>query len=143
MESSAAPSDRGRTADGLAAGVRQVRIHAAEMVRAGENQHTKHKSKMKTKTKAGITNKTPWKIGKNYFIRTVTHHYTGRLEQVFPGELVISQAAWIADDGRFSQALATGEFNEVEMYPPNSLVILGRGAIIDATILPRIPSTTN
>lgn len=74
----------------------------------------------------------PWQIGANYFIRTVTHHYTGRLEAVYQKELVLSEAAWIADDGRFHTALSTGEFNEVEPFISN--VIIGRGSIIDASI---------
>jgi hypothetical protein len=73
----------------------------------------------------------PWKIGKIYFIRTVTHHLTGRLIKVFPQELVIEDAAWIADDGRFSDALKKGEFNEVEPFPDGP-VIVGRASLIDA-----------
>lgn len=73
----------------------------------------------------------PWQIGANYFIRTVTHHYTGRLEAVYQKELVLSECAWIADDGRFHTALTTGEFSEVEPMVGN--VIIGRGSIVDAS----------
>ena len=31
----------------------------------------------------------PFEIGKNYFIRTVTHHHTGKLVAVGPQELVL------------------------------------------------------
>ena len=82
----------------------------------------------------------PFEIGAKYFIRTVTHHYTGRLEKVFAGELVLSSAAWIADNGRFHQAVTTGEFSEVEPYGPNQSVIIGRGGILDAVIVPKIPT---
>lgn len=75
----------------------------------------------------------PWQVGSNYFIRTVTHHFTGRLEAVYPKELVLSNCAWIADDGRFHTALATGVLSEVEPMPPGN-VIIGRGSIIDASI---------
>jgi hypothetical protein len=78
-----------------------------------------------------LTGHHPYKIGANYFIRTVTHHYTGKLSQVFPTELVLTDAAWIADDGRFADALKSGEFAEVEPYPDGE-VIIGRGAILDA-----------
>jgi hypothetical protein len=80
----------------------------------------------------------PWQIGQNYFIRTVTHHYTGKLAEVHQLELVLTDVAWIADDGRFMQALAKGEFNEVEPYPDGP-VIIGRGAILDASIIPAVP----
>ena len=82
----------------------------------------------------------PYEIGKNYFIRTVTHYYTGRLDAVFNQELVITDAAWIADTGRYADALKTGNFSEVEPYP-DGRVVIGRGAILDAaqlaTTLPR------
>ena len=74
-----------------------------------------------------------WEIGENYFIRTVTHHLTGRLFSVTPSELVLVDAAWIADDGRFNEALRTGKLNEVEPFPAGR-VIVGRGSLIDACI---------
>ena len=73
----------------------------------------------------------PFEIGEPYFIRTVTYHLTGTLVRVTAQELVIEHAAWIADDGRFMQAMEKGEFKEVEPYP-DSQVIVGRGSIIDA-----------
>jgi len=85
--------------------------------------------------------KSPYVIGKNYFLRTVTHHHTGRLVQVTPYELVLENAAWIADDGRLTQALVSGDFNEVERFPEGSKVIVGRGSIIDAVQIPIIPTS--
>lgn len=77
----------------------------------------------------------PYKIGANYFIRTVTFHYTGRLLAVYEHELLLEDAAWIADDGRFMQAVASGTFAEVEPFPDGHLVI-GRGSILDAVSIP-------
>lgn len=74
----------------------------------------------------------PYQIGKNYFIRTVTHHLTGRLVKVTSQELVLVDAAWIADDGRFHEALRDGKFSEIEPFPDGE-VIVGRGSLIDAT----------
>lgn len=79
-----------------------------------------------------------WKVGKNYFIRTVTHHYTGKLISVAHMELVLEQAAWIADDGRFHEALKNEKFAEVEPYPDGE-VIIGRGAILDAFQIKKLP----
>lgn len=76
----------------------------------------------------------PFEVGKNYFIRTVTHHLTGKLIEVFPTELVLVDAAWIADDGRLADALKKGEFNEVEPFPDDLRVIVGRSSIIDAQV---------
>lgn len=86
-----------------------------------------------------MKNQEVWKLGKAYFIRTVTMYLTGKLVKLTPQELVLEDAAWIADTGRFSQAMKTGNFNEVE--PFNGPVIVGRGSIIDAQewslVLPR------
>lgn len=75
----------------------------------------------------------PYRIGKNYFVRTVTHYYVGRLVAVHAQELVIENASWIADTGRFHVALQDGIFDEIEPYPIGQVVI-GRGSIIDASL---------
>lgn len=84
-------------------------------------------------SQAAETKKTPhaYEIGKTYFIRTVTFYYTGRLVRVTPQELVLDDAAWIADTGRFSDALKTGALSEVEPYPGQAIV--NRGAVIDVS----------
>ena len=74
---------------------------------------------------------TAFEIGKQYFIRTATYHSVGRLVKVFPNELVLENASWVADSGRFNNALKTGELNEVEPFV--APVIIARGGIIDAT----------
>ena len=80
----------------------------------------------------------PWEIGKNYLIRTVTMIDTGKLVAVGPQELVLESAAWIADTGRFTGALQTVTFSEVEPFPEGRL-ILGRGSVIDAIQIPKLP----
>ncbi len=83
--------------------------------------------------KVGSTkvSRNPYEIGKNYFIQTVTHYYTGKLIEVLPQEIVLEDAAWIADTGRFSDFIKDGKFNEVEPYPSGKLVI-GRGSLVQA-----------
>jgi len=76
----------------------------------------------------------PYIVGQAYIIRTVTMYYTGRLERVFSGELVLSEAAWIADTGRWSEALSTGRLAEVEPYPGQCIV--SRAAIVDVAPWP-------
>jgi hypothetical protein len=83
----------------------------------------------------------PFEIGKAYFFRTVTHHDLGRVVAVYPTEIVIEDASWIADDGRFGEALASGKLNEIEPFPAGPVVI-GRGSIIDAALWPHaLPRT--
>ena len=55
-------------------------------------------------------------IGKNVIIRTVTYHYIGHLESIGDGWMHLSDAAWLADSGRWSKALETGNVKEVELY---------------------------
>ena len=83
----------------------------------------------------------PYNVGANYFIRTVTHHHTGKLVQVTQQELVMENAAWIADDGRMTDALEKCQFNEVEMFPVGAKVIIGRASIIDAVEITSIPTS--
>ena len=84
-------------------------------------------------------NGSPFEIGKNYFIRTVTHHYTGKLIEVYPTELVLMDAAWIADSGRFANAMKDETFEEVEPFPDGKKVVIGRGSILDASVISKIP----
>jgi hypothetical protein len=82
-----------------------------------------------------------WQVGKLYFIRTVTMNHTGKLVKVSDKELVLEGAAWIADSGRFTQALESGDFSEVEMFPKAEPVIIGRSALIDATVISKTPNS--
>jgi hypothetical protein len=74
-----------------------------------------------------------WKVGEAYLIRTVTMILIGRLEKVTKKEFVLSSASWIADTGRFHDAITKGKLKEVEPYGDKE-VIVGRGSLIDATI---------
>ena len=69
-------------------------------------------------------------VGKSYLIRTVTMHYTGRLVSVTDTDIVLEEAAWIADTGRYSEALQSGSLSEVEPYP--NRVVVSRAVIVDA-----------
>lgn len=84
------------------------------------------------------TDNSAWEIGANYLIRTVTMIDTGRLVAVTAQELVLEDAAWIADTGRFADAVEKAEFGEVEPFPAGR-VVLGRGAVIDAVKIRTTP----
>jgi hypothetical protein len=88
------------------------------------------------------TDNSAWDIGKQYFIRTVTFSYVGKLIKVTKNELVLDKVSWIADSGRFQPALSEGvekqSSAEIELFPKP--VIIGRGAIIDAVeYVPALP----
>ncbi|MBW2096953.1 MAG: hypothetical protein JRI80_19000 [Deltaproteobacteria bacterium] len=76
---------------------------------------------------------TVFQVGKKYLVRTVTMIVTGKLVKVTEQELLFEDAAWIADTGRYADTLENGEFTEIEPY--KRPVIVGRGALIDATEL--------
>jgi hypothetical protein len=73
----------------------------------------------------------PFSIGEAYLIRTVTHITIGVVEAVGEKEILMRDASWIADTGRYHNALKDGTLSEVEPYVSD--VIIGRGAIVDAT----------
>jgi hypothetical protein len=67
-------------------------------------------------------------LNKNVFVRAVTFHYTGRLTDAVDGMVVLEDAAWIGESGRWARALASGELSEVEPYPAGRVVV---GGIVD------------
>lgn len=71
------------------------------------------------------------KKGDKVFVRSVTNFYTGEIVKISKSWIELRDAAWIADTGRFSDALKNGTLNEVEPYP--SGVVLSRGAIVDVS----------
>lgn len=77
-----------------------------------------------------------YEIGKNYFIRTVTHHYVGKLVAMNRKgcELIFEDMSWIPDDGRFHNMLRSGDFKEVEPYLDGMMVNINRDTIIDSIL---------
>ena len=73
----------------------------------------------------------PFDIGKSYFIRTVTYHVVGIVEELKGQFLVLSEASWVADSGRFSKAIVEGELSEVEYVGD---MIVNTSSIADACV---------
>jgi hypothetical protein len=71
----------------------------------------------------------PFGVGDAVLIRTVTMYQVGRVAHIGRDTITLVEASWLADVGRFSVALATGQLNEVEKVP--SWIVVGRGAIVD------------
>lgn len=71
----------------------------------------------------------PFEKGEKLFIRTVTHYLTGKVTRQVGKFLFLDDAAWIADTGRFHDALRTGKLHEVE--PALSTVRLNTECIVD------------
>lgn len=56
----------------------------------------------------------PFMPGKSYFIRTVTFHLVGEIQKTVGDFLVLKNASWVPNSGRFMNALMTGALEEVE-----------------------------
>jgi len=72
----------------------------------------------------------PFKIGEKYFFRTITYHVTGKVKSIVGHFLVLEDAAWVADSGRFRQAIMEGVLDEVE--PVDVEMYLNLESITDA-----------
>jgi hypothetical protein len=53
-------------------------------------------------------------VGQKLFIRTVTYHMTGEVVKRMGAFIQLKDAAWIADSGRFNEAIKNGTLSEVE-----------------------------
>ena len=71
-------------------------------------------------------------IGKKLFLRTVTYHLVGKVEKMVGDFLELSTASWVADSGRFMQAIDKGELKEVE--PIKSTVWVNLNTVTDMII---------
>ena len=53
-------------------------------------------------------------IGQAVFVRGAVYHYTGRVDKLEGGAVYLTEAAWVADSGRWYGAQKTGALSEVE-----------------------------
>ena len=53
-------------------------------------------------------------VGKSFFFRTVTYHIVGKVVGYFGPHVRLKQASWVAESGRFMDAIKDGVLNEVE-----------------------------
>ena len=73
-------------------------------------------------------------IGKKYLVLTVTHYYTGECVESTPGRTVLKDGAWIPDTGRLTDAIESGEFQEVEPLPKGESLVINTSAIVAAYV---------
>ena len=79
----------------------------------------------------------PFEVGEKYLIRTVTMTHTGQVREIRGKFLVLQDADWIADTGRFSEALIDQDkFSEVEPFKNDAFVNMD--TIIDATKISKL-----
>lgn len=53
-------------------------------------------------------------VGKKWFFRLIPFHVVGRVVKVIGNIVELEGASWVADSGRFMNAIKEGKLNEVE-----------------------------
>jgi hypothetical protein len=84
-----------------------------------------------------MDNKPLLKKGDKLLIRTVSYFQAGEFVEMRDGFIHLKDASWIADTGRFTEAVVTASFAEVEIFAKPVLVNVS--AIVDITFLPSLP----
>jgi len=78
---------------------------------------------------------TEFEIGKKYFIRTISYHYVGEVIKETNNFISLVKASWIADSGRFYDAMKEGieitSSSEIEPYPVDLTVKININSIVD------------
>jgi hypothetical protein len=76
----------------------------------------------------------PFEVGEAYFFRTVTYHTLGRVKKIVGNFLVLEEASWIADSGRFNEFINDGKVDnqsvEIEHLEVNP--VLSLTSVVDA-----------
>ena len=74
-----------------------------------------------------------FRIGQAYLIRTVTMAWTGRVRGINSQEIELEEACWIADTGRYNEAVkgVWGNSAEHEPVPSGVFPCISRGSIVD------------
>lgn len=67
-------------------------------------------------------------VGQKLFIRTVTYHLVGKVEKRVGSFLQLKDASWVADSGRFMNAIKDGTLNEVE---PVGIAWVNLSSVVD------------
>ena len=75
----------------------------------------------------------PLKVGANVFIRTITHYHVGRVAAIGRDWVLLENCSWIADTGRWHDALKSGFPEKAEIEPFPDAVYVSKGAIVDIT----------
>ena len=67
-------------------------------------------------------------INKKFFFRTITYHLVGKVVKRIGSFLQLENASWVADSGRFMNAIKEGKLNEVE---PVGIAFINLQAVTD------------
>ena len=102
---------------------------AERTVKISEETYQRLKEQLVNDSRPFVFGKVDDFIGRAWFIRTVTYHLVGKVTAITGRFLVMSDASWVADSGRFMQAIKSGTLSEVE---PVGSALVSMDAITDA-----------
>lgn len=74
-------------------------------------------------------------LGSPVIVRTVTMIFVGILSEVTRADLVLTEASWIPETGRWNEMVARGDCKEIEPYQPGP-VWINRAALVDFCLWP-------
>ena len=100
-----------------------------ESINVNGVEYVKAKGMKKELVISDKTIEMPFQIGASYYMRTVTYHLVGTVKQIIGKFLVLKDASWVADSGRFMNAIKEGTLSEVE---PVGTAYISTDAITDA-----------
>lgn len=82
-------------------------------IEVSEETYDKIKEQLKEEEKTDM-NSLDDMVGKKFFFRTVTYYLVGRVIKIIGSIAQLEDASWVADSGRFTQAIKEGTLNEIE-----------------------------
>lgn len=82
-------------------------------IEISEETYEKIKDQLSDDEKVNLSNMDDL-IGKKFFIRAIPFHWVGKVKARLGDFLELEQASWVADSGRFMQAIKEGKLSEVE-----------------------------
>lgn len=75
-------------------------------------------------------------VGRNYFVRTVTFAYVGRLIVINEEILRLDRCTWIASTGPYGPFVRTGNSEEQDSYPRDMHINIRRALVIETFEIP-------
>lgn len=99
------------------------------LVELTEEQIAQLEKKSKKGEKIQVLTELDDMIGHAWFFRTVTYFLVGKVTKRIGQFLLLEEASWVADTGRFNEAIKNGTLSEVEPVGP---VMVNLSSIVDA-----------
>jgi hypothetical protein len=84
-----------------------------KVIEISDESYEKIKEQLSEDERKEITNYEDL-VGGKYYFRTVTYHLVGEVKKIVGRFAYLKNASWIADSGRFMNAIKEGSLNEVE-----------------------------